>query len=112
MSWWKPLETSLPQTEHEVTPGFDVTVEQRDAIIESLARKVVDKGMEIPVTLLLEATKPVSFIFSQGVLVLAPILYPFLGFDRIDRFAGFVNSRENIEALIRRIEELAESKES
>ena len=26
MSWWRPLETSLPQTEDEVTPGFDLTV--------------------------------------------------------------------------------------
>jgi hypothetical protein len=112
MSWWKPLETSLPQTEDEVTPGFDLTVEQRDAIVESFARKIVDKGMEIPVTLLLEATKPVSFLFSQTILFTGPLLYPFFGFDRIDRFAGFLNSRENVEILIRRIEELAEGKES
>jgi hypothetical protein len=45
------------------------------------------------------------------VLVVAPVLYPFLGFERIDRFAGFMNSRENVELLIQRIEELAEGKE-
>lgn len=111
MSWWRPLETSLPQTEDEVTPGFDVTVEQRDAIIEKLAQKVVAKGMEIPAVMLLEVTKPVSFLFSQGVLVLGPILYPFFGMDRVERFAGFSNSRENVEMLIRRIEELAGGRE-
>ncbi len=112
MSWWRPLETSLPETEDEVARGFDVTVQQRDAIIESFARKIVDKGMEIPAVLVLEVTKPASFLFSQGVLVLGPVLYPFLGFDRVDRFAGFLNSRENIEMLIARIEELAQGKES
>ncbi len=111
MSWWKPLETSLPQTEDEVTPGFDVTAQKRDAIIESLARKVVTRGMEIPAVILLEVTKPVSFLFSQAVLVAGPVLYPFFGFERTDRFAGFLNSRANIEMLIRRIEELAEGKE-
>jgi hypothetical protein len=112
MSWWRPLETSLPQTEAEIAPGFEVTPEQRDAMIESLARKVVDRGMEVPAVLLLEVTKPASFIISQAILFAGPVVYPFLGFDRVDRFAGFLNSRENIEKLIRRIEGLAEGKES
>ena len=111
MSWWKPLETSLPETEDNVTPGFNVTVEQRDAIIESLACRVVAKGMEVPAVLLLEVSKPVSFLFSQGMLLLGPILYPFFGMDRIERFAGFLNSRQNVEMLIQRIEQLSEGKE-
>ena len=111
MSWWKPLETSLPETEDEVTPGFDVTVEQRDAIIDTIARSVVNKGMELPVTLLLEVGKPVSFLFSQALLLAGPVLYPFFGVERIDRFAGFLNSRENVEKLVERIERLAEGKE-
>ncbi len=111
MSWWRPLETSLPETEDEVTPGFDVTVAQRDAIIESIARGVVNKGMEMPVVLLLEVGKPVSFLFSQALLLAGPVLYPFFGVERIDRFAGFLNSRENIEKLIERIERLAGGKE-
>jgi hypothetical protein len=111
MSWWRPLETSLPKTEDEVTPGFDVTVQQRDAIIESLARGVVNKGMELPFVLLLEVGKPVSFILSQGLLLAGPLLYPFFGVERIDRFAGFLNSRDNVERLIERIEQLAAGKE-
>jgi hypothetical protein len=111
MSWWRPLETSLPESEDEVTPGFDVTVEQRDAIIDSIARSVVNKGMEMPVTLLLEVGKPVSFLFSQALLLAGPLLYPFFGVERIDRFAGFLNSRENVEKLIERIEQLAAGKE-
>jgi len=88
-----------------------VTVEQRDAIIESLARRVVAKGMEVPAVLMLEVSKPVSFLFSQGMLMLGPILYPFFGMDRVERFAGFLNSRHNVELLIRRIEQLSEGKE-
>ena len=110
MSWWRPLETSLPQTEDEVAPGFELTAKQRDAMVESLAQKVVARGMEVPAVLLLEVTKPVSFLVSQAVLVAGPMLYPFFGFERIDRFAGFLNSRENVEMLIQRIEELAEGK--
>ena len=58
-----------------------------------------------------ETTKPVSFIFSQAVLIAGPVLYPFFGMDRTERFAGFFNSRQNVEMLIKRIEELAEGKE-
>ena len=112
MSWWRPLETSLPQNEDEVTPGFDLTAEQRDAIVESFARKVVARGMDMPAVLMLEITKPVSFLFAQAVLIVAPLLYPFFETGRVDRFAGFVNSRENIEMLIGRIEELAEGEEN
>lgn len=111
MNWWKPLETSLPERQDEVSPGFEVTVEQRDAIIESYAQKIVNRGMEIPAVMLLEVTKPVSFILSQATLVAGPVLYPFFGLDRVERFAGFLNSRANVELLIRRIEQLAGSGE-
>lgn len=109
MSWWKPLEDSLPESPDDVTPGFEVTAEQRDAIVEWLARKVVVRGMEVPAVLLLEVTKPLSFLFSQALLLGGPVLYPFFGTERVDRFAGFLNSRANIEKLIRRIEELSEA---
>ena len=112
MSWWRPLETSLPQTEAEAAPGFEVTAQQRDAIIESFARRVVDRGMEIPAVMMLEVSKPVSFLVSQVALLAGPVLYPFFGMDKVDRFAGFMNSRQNVEMLIKRIEELAEGKES
>jgi len=106
MSWWKPLETSLPEADEDVTPGFDVTKRQRDAMIEHLAQKVVSSGMEIPAVMMLEMSKPVSFILSQAVLILGPVLYMFMGTERVDGFAGFLNSRENLEMLIKRIEEL------
>jgi hypothetical protein len=90
---------------------LDVTMEQRDAIIESLAKGVTGRGMETPAVMMLEISKPVSFLVSQAALIAGPLLYPLFGMERVNRFAGFMSSRENVEKLIERIEELAGGKE-
>ena len=108
MNWWTPSGNSLPENENEVTPGFELAAARRDEIVERLARRVVQRGMETPAVFLLEMSKPVSFLVSQAVVTAGPLLYPFFGFERIDALSGFLNSRDNVERLIRRIEELSQ----
>jgi hypothetical protein len=77
--------------------------------IEKAATKIVDMGMEMPAVLVLEAHKPVTFFVNQLFIFLAPILAPLFG-GRTDELARFFEETENVEKLIRRIEEKAEEK--
>ncbi len=43
-----------------------LTDEERDSLIDSLAKKVADRRMETPAVLFLEMYKPLSFVASQG----------------------------------------------
>ncbi len=55
--------------------------------------------------LFLETTKPLSFIASQGVLLLQPLLGSFFGESRVAEYAELLADRSNVEGLIRRLED-------
>ena len=84
-----------------------LTEEQRDAAIDSIAKKVVDRRLETPAVLFLEMHRPLSFIGSQVVLVAMPLLAPLVGAQRTVDFSKLLRDRANVELLILRIEEMA-----
>jgi hypothetical protein len=94
-----------------VLPDYEITEEERDQTIEKWARKIVGKGLETPAILFLEMHKPLTFLASQGLLVGMPFLAPFLGVDIVHKYSKLLERRENVELLIRRIEELAADRE-
>lgn len=106
MSWWKRSGDLPPSA--TLASGLEITKEEANKIIESLAARIVERKLEVPATILLEVCKPLSFFAGQAVLVAGPILYPFFGVENVERFAGFLNNRENIARLIARIEQLSE----
>ncbi|MBN1917587.1 MAG: hypothetical protein JW889_06730 [Verrucomicrobia bacterium] len=77
--------------------------------IEKVATKISTMGIELPAVLMLEAHKPLTFFANQGLVFLTPILYPLFG-SKTERAAKFFEKRENVEQLIRRIEEKAEER--
>jgi len=77
--------------------------------IEKVATKVSTMGLELPAILMLEAHKPLTFFANQGLIFLSPILYPLFG-GKTERAAKFFESRDNVEKLIKRIEEKAEER--
>jgi hypothetical protein len=77
--------------------------------IDKVAKKIVDLGMEMPAVLFLEAHKPVTFFINQFFIFLAPIVAPLFG-GRTEEVAKFFEDRDNIEKLIKRIEEKSEEK--
>jgi hypothetical protein len=87
-------------------PEGDLSPEDRDRMIESVAGRVVARGLGVPAVFLLEMHKPLCFFGSQLLLLGSPILGPFIGFQRLLKFSALVESRENVERLIRRIEEI------
>lgn len=81
--------------------------DERNAMIDEIAQKVVDKGMETPAVLFLEMNKPVSVIAGQSILAASPFLIPIFGAAGVRKYSQLLNNRDNVELLIERIEDLS-----
>ena len=88
----------------------DVSPESTESMIDKIAKKIVDAGLEAPAILTLETHKPLSWFGSQmGRVMIAP-WFGVLGWNtmhKADAYMAIFEDRENVEKLIRRIEELA-----
>lgn len=81
-----------------------------EALIDAVARKVVQRRLEVPAVFFLEMNKPLSFIMGQSLLVAMPFLAPLLGIQRVEQLSQLLQDRENVDRLIERIEELSEER--
>jgi len=77
-----------------------------------LARKIVSRRLETPAILFLEMHKPLAFLASQSVLVASPVLVPIFGREGVERYSQLLSTQENVELLIRRIEDLSEERDA
>ena len=81
-----------------------------DELVEKIAKKVVEIGMEAPVVLALESVRPLSFIGSQlGRAMIAPWfgIFGWGAMMKADNYMEVFEDKENVKKLVRRIEELA-----
>ena len=99
--------------ELEGESGFDWDAElsdaQRDALIDKLAGQVDKRHMHLPAILFLDMHKPLAFLAGQGILLSSGFLAPVFGPRNVQQYAKLFESRDNIERLIQRIEELTAS---
>ena len=89
----------------------EIEPEERDRVIENIARAVSKRGMETPAILFLEMHKPISVFASQGLIVTSPLIAPLIGLENIRIASRLFEKRENVELLIRRIEDIAIEKQ-
>jgi len=86
----------------------EISEEEEDRIIEKAAELIHKHKMEVPAIMLLESSKPVAYIGGElGRAYLAPFL-PLLEQDfgiPGNKLISIFEKRENIEKLIRSIEE-------
>lgn len=59
---------------------------------------------------LLESSKPLSFVASQGLIFLGPFIDAAFEVPQYDAFCRMIEKRENVERLAQRIEELEEER--
>jgi hypothetical protein len=88
---------------------FDLTEEEEKNLIDNISKLVVDKGLEAPAIMFLEATRPFSFIASQfAIMALGPLqwLFELEG----PKYTGLFMKKENVGRIIERIEELSKGK--
>lgn len=84
-----------------------LTDERKNEVIESLAKKIAGRRLEMPAVLFLDMHKPLSFIASQSLLVAMPFLAPVFGAQGIADLSKLLADRDNVETLIKRIEEMS-----
>lgn len=88
----------------------DISVERRDEILTRIAQKVVDLKLTPVAIVMLESSKPLSFVGSQLMVFLQPVVTSIFPFHQYDEVAALLEDRSNVEALIQRIEKLEDGK--
>ena len=88
----------------------EYTQEQFDELMQRLAEGVVARRMAPPAIFCLEASKPLSFIASQALIVFEPMIQAIFEFRDYRTFQKILEDRENVERLIRRIEDLEDDR--
>ena len=83
---------------------MELSVDQRDLLIERLAQKVSRWGLTAPAILFLEANKPFSFIGSQTLLFFQPLLGFLIGDEVIGGYAQLLEDQANVERLLHLLE--------
>lgn len=78
--------------------------ERRRALIDKLARKIAAMKLEGPAVFFLEATRPLSFIGSQAMIFLEPLVQTLCPMKDYRDYAELFENRRNVELLIREIE--------
>ncbi len=95
-------------------PDVDATAEdeqtKHDDLMDRLARRVVALQMAAPAIFMLETSKPLSYIASQALIVLEPIVQSVFEFRDYQTLQQMMEKRENVEKLIRRIEGLEDER--
>lgn len=80
--------------------------EDKGLIVDNLATYIVKRGLSVPAILALDMHKAVAYTAGQCVTVLTPVLGPLFGLHRMEQAKRLLTSKDGIECLIQRIEEL------
>ncbi len=85
------------------TSKVEYTEEER-ALLDKVAKKVVEWKMAVPAIMTLESVKPLNFIGAQAMIFFEPIVQSLLNLKDYDTFRGMLERRESVEMLLLRIE--------
>lgn len=83
----------------------DLTEEETENLVERAAIELKKRHLEAPAILMLESHRPLANMGSQAAIVFGPFLIPFLGFDFVNDYARLFTKQENVERLLRKLEE-------
>ena len=85
--------------------------EQDLALLEKLARRVVELRLETPALLTLETARPLSLLAGQAMLFFEPFAQALFHLPDYRRVAALVERREALEELVRSIERATDERE-
>ena len=89
---------------HEEILPEDVSEEDRERILKRVAAEIVSRRLTAPAIFFLEACSPLSFVGSQGMIVLEPFIHAIFDLPDYRKFALMMERRENVNRLITMIE--------
>lgn len=81
---------------------------EKHELIEKVARFISERGLAPAGILLLDSLHPLHNIGSQAMYFLLPFAEIIFDSQKYQRFAIFLQDRENLRALVKRIDELDE----
>lgn len=82
----------------------EVSPERAKELLAKIANQVVKRKLSVPAIMFLESVKPLSFIGSQALIFLQPIVQAFFNRKEYDEFAVLMEDRDNVELLLQEIE--------
>ncbi|MEW5932903.1 MAG: hypothetical protein AB1816_04910 [Bacillota bacterium] len=85
---------------------YEITPQERDELIEKLARLVKRFGLYTPAIFVLETGKDLSWLGSQFMHLFSPVIT--IVWNDFQKLAFLLEDKQNVERLIRRIEEMSE----
>lgn len=83
----------------------DLSEEETERLVDKAASELKKRRLEAPAILMLESHRPLANIGSQAAIVFGPFLIPFLGFDVVNDYSRLFTKQENVERLLRKLEE-------
>ena len=78
---------------------------QSEQLIEHLTEQISRWRLTVPAILLLQVTRPLSFIASQGLLLCQPFLSFVYDAPRVADYAELLADRASMDRLVARLEE-------
>ena len=87
----------------DLTPEEELAQERE--VLTRLADEVARRRMAVPAIFVLESIRPLNFLASQGLIFFEPIVRTMLSVKNYDVFARAIERRENVEWLVRYLEE-------
>ena len=93
-----------------VNPVPDLTSDEEEELIDALAKKTVEFGLEVPMMTFLEGMTPMSRFAAEIPLLMASPFLEALGINSYEYVALF-SKREVIDIIIQRIEDLHREKD-
>lgn len=83
----------------------ELTEEETVSLLQKAVDDIRRRGLVAPAILGLELHKPLAFVGASASVVAAPFLVPFVGFDFVNNYSRLFAKRENVERLIKMLEE-------
>ena len=78
--------------------------ERQKELLAKIADQIVKRKMTTPAILFFESVKPLSFVGSQALVFLQPIVQAFLNRKEYDEIVLMMEERDNVEKLLLEIE--------
>lgn len=78
--------------------------EEDEKLLKKLAEFIVRWHLVVPAIFFLEMSKPLSFVGSQFLVVMGPLMHCFFPEKQYDRFTELFSHRENVEYFLTLVE--------
>ncbi|HKA25245.1 MAG TPA: hypothetical protein VKF80_09705 [Candidatus Eisenbacteria bacterium] len=95
-----------------MSEGTGPTPSEDEALLASVAARVVRLRMEVPAVLFLESVKPLNFVGSQAMVFFQPLAQAIFPWPQYERFTQLMSDRDHLERLTRLIETEADARDA